>query len=48
MKLPWYIKNKGATSKNGKLYFNITFNKWWVRMQRVKLFFQILLKVGGN
>jgi hypothetical protein len=46
MKLPWYIKDKGITSKDGKLYFNISFNKWWVRIQQMKIFFLILWKGG--
>ncbi len=44
MKLPWYIKSKGITSKGNSLYFNFTIRKSWIFLQKVKYFFILITK----
>ncbi len=46
MKLPWYIKQESLkTNDKGKLIATFHFNKWWIRLQHVKVFFKELKNV---
>lgn len=46
MKLSWYIKQQNnkelQIDSNGKLCITFIFNKWWIRYQYVRIFFQML------